>query len=96
MREQAISWINVNIELRSTQVVLDDVDQNWEQKSKRNAIVCLFEIAIERVEEPERRVSGIISPFFLLIGKHVWNQTVPDVMRERPKDVTGFKAASRS
>ena len=94
--KQTVVWINVNIKLRSTQVVLDDFNQDWQQKFKRNAIVCLLEIAIERVEEPERRVGGIISPFFLLIRKHVWNQTVPDVMRERPKNVTSLKAAARS
>ena len=77
-------------------MVVDDVNQNWQQKFKRDAIVCLLEIAIERMEEPERRIGGIISPFFLLIRKHVWNQTVPDVMRERPKNVTSLKAAARS
>ena len=53
-----------------------------------------FEIATERVEEPEGRVGGVIKPFLLAVGKHVRDQAVADVMRERAQDVARFEAAA--
>ena len=33
----------------------------------------------------------MIKPGGLLVGEHVWNQAVPDVLAERPQDVTGLE-----
>ena len=46
-------------------MMLDDVDQGWQQKFERGAIVGAFEIAIERVEKPQRRVGGVIQALVL-------------------------------
>ena len=75
-------------------MVVDDVHQRWQQEPQRDVILRVFEITPERMEEPERRVRGVIKTFLLPVGKHVWNQTVADVMREGAQDVSGFERAA--
>ena len=75
-------------------MVFDDVDQDREQKFERGAIVFAFQITIERVEKPKRRVGGVIQALGLPIGKHVRDQTVAHVMRERAQDVARFEATA--
>ena len=74
-------------------MVFGDVDQRRQQQFERGAIVRRFEITVERVKEPKRRVRGVIFPFGRFVREHVRNQTVADVMRERAQNVTGFEPA---
>ena len=53
-----------------------------------------LQVTTERVEKPEGRVGGVIKPFLLAVGKHVRDQSVADVMRERAQDVAGLEAAA--
>ncbi len=84
----------MDIESGSAQMVFNDVDQSREQEFECVVIVGLFYIPIESVEKPKGRICGIISTFLRDIGKHVRNQTVPDIMGESVQDVTSFQPAT--
>src|SRR5437660_8158482 len=61
--EQAVVWIDVNVEPRSTQMMFGDVDQNRQKKLQRGAIGGALKITAERVKEPKRCIGGIVSTF---------------------------------
>src|ERR1700737_2272721 len=80
LREQTVGWIDMNIELRATQMAFDDVDQRRQEQFESGAIVRRFQITVERMKEPKRRVGGVIFPFGGLVWEHVWDETVADVI----------------
>src|SRR5207237_5285444 len=59
------------------------------------AVGCSLEITVQCVKEPKRRVGGVVSAFLGAVRKHVWNQTISDIMRERAQDVAGLEQSSR-
>src|SRR6266513_2348920 len=93
-REQTVGRIDMNIELRSTQVLLDNVYQSGQEKLQRRAIIRYVDITGERMKEPERRVSGVIKTLLRAIGKHVRDQTVTNVVGEGSQDVSSFEPAT--
>ncbi len=58
------------------------------------AIVGGLEVAIERVEEPERGVGGVVEAFVFAIGEEVGDQAVADVVGEGAQDPAGFVVAA--
>ena len=58
--------------------------------SQREPIAGHCQVAIERVEEPERRVGGVVERRPLAFGKQVGDQPVADVVGERAEDVAGL------
>src|SRR6266568_5662432 len=91
LREQSIVWIDANIKSRAAQMMFGDVDQRGQKKFEGVEIFCAFKVTAERVKKPERRVGRVINAFARAIRKHVWNQTVANVISERAQDVTGFE-----
>ena len=77
-------------------VVIDDVPQLGSRSSQRVAIAGGVEVAVEGVEEPERRVGGVVEAFLSAFGEHVGDQAVADVVGEGAEDVAGFVRAGRS
>ena len=49
-----------------------------------------FQIAVDGVKEPERRIGGMIQPLFLSLREHVGDQAIADVMCKRAKNVGSF------
>src|SRR5438045_9550115 len=85
----------MNVEPRAAQMMFDDVDQRRQKKLQWRAVGRSLEITIQRVEEPKRRVGGVIFAFLGPVGEHVWNQTVTDITREGAQDVAGLEQSSR-
>src|SRR6266481_6420803 len=79
LREQAVGWIDMNIKFCSAQMMLGDVDQNWQKKLQRVAVVSAFQITAERVKTPQGCVRSVIHSLLRAVGKHIWNQTVADI-----------------
>src|ERR1700736_2109782 len=50
LREQTIGWIDTNIKFCSAQMVLGDVDQNWQKMLQGVAVVSAFQITTERMK----------------------------------------------
>ena len=72
-----------------------NVGQCRQKKLERCAVGGALKVAAERVKEPKRRVCRVIFPFLCAIGKHVWDQTVADIIRECAQDVACFEPTSR-
>ena len=68
----------------------DDVAQHRQQLAQRFVVAGREQVAIDRVEEPQRRVGGVIQPLALALGKHVRDEPVAHVVRERAQDVAGL------
>src|SRR5438046_5394628 len=81
-RKQTVGRIDMNIELRSTQVLLDNVYQSGQEKLQRRAIIRYVDVTGERMKEPERRVSGVVKTLLRAIRKHVRDQTVTHAVSE--------------
>ena len=58
------------------------------------SIVRGFEIAIQRMKKPERRVGGVIQALVLAFREHVGNQAVANVVGERAQNIAGFDVAA--
>ena len=61
--------------------------------SSRRSVVAVaggLDVAVERVEEPERRVGGVVEPLVLALGEQVGDQAVADVVGEGAQDVAGL------
>ena len=54
------------------------------------------DVAADGVEEPERRVGGVIQALALAVRKHVGDQPVAHVAREGPQDERRFAGAAGS
>ena len=72
----------MDIKLRATQMMLDDIDQARQKQFQGVAIFREREITTQRVKEPKGSIGGVIFSFSGAIGKHVWNQAIANVMRE--------------
>src|SRR5207244_8152101 len=94
LREETVGWIDMDIKLRSAQMLLDHVDQSGREKFQRRAIIRYLDVTAERVKEPECRVCSVIEALLCAIGKHVRDQTVANVISECAKNVTRFEPAT--
>src|SRR5205814_3941654 len=95
LHEQAVVWVDMNVEPRAAQMMFDDVDQRRQKKLQCRAVGGSLEIPVQRVEEPKRRVGGVVFAFLGAVGEHIWNQTVTDIMRECAQNVAGLEQSSR-
>ena len=80
----------MDAEPRAAHVVIDDVAQHRQQLDQRPPIVGHAQVAIERVEEPQRRVGGVIEALVRAFGEHVRDEAVADVVREHAQDRAGL------
>ena len=90
LTEQTISRIDADAEARPTQVMLDDVAQDREQKLERRTVVGREQVAVERMEEPEGRIGRVIEAVLLTFREHIRDQAVADVASKHPEDVAGL------
>ena len=79
LSQQAIVGIDADTETRTLQMMRDDVGQFRQQLAQKFAIGSYFEITLQRVKKPQRRVRGMINPFLLALRKKVWNQPVANM-----------------
>ena len=63
LRKQSVRRIDVDVEARAAEMVVDDVEQLRQQHAQRLAIVRRVDVAPDGVEEPQRRVGRVIQPF---------------------------------
>ena len=84
----------MDVEERTAEMVIDDVEQLREQQPQRFAIVGRFDVAPDGVEEPERCVGRVIQPFVVALGEHIRDQPVADVRGECAQDVAGLAEAA--
>src|SRR5260370_22202763 len=85
LHEQAVAWIDMNVEARAAQMMFDDLDQDGQKKLQRGPIGSALKITAESVKEPKCCVRGIVSPFLGAVGKPVRNQTLPDLTVQRAR-----------
>src|SRR6266446_424855 len=94
LHQETVVWIDMDIKLRATQMMVDDIDQARQKLLQGVAIFRGLEITAKRVKEPKGSIGGVIFSFSGTIGKHVWNQAIANVMRERAQDVACLEPAS--
>src|SRR5437868_20163 len=58
------------------------------------SIVGVMQVTTERVKKPQSRVGGMIKPFLFSIWKHVWDESIANVMRESAQNIPGFQTAT--
>ena len=75
-------------------MVIDDVDQAGDQGVECGAVVRGLDVAVDRVEEPERRVGRVVQALLLALGEHVGDQAVLNVVGERAEDVARFRGSA--
>ena len=74
-----------------SQVMPDDVDEHRAAACAAcRRIAGRADVALDGVEEPQRRVGGVIQALARAVGEHVRDQAVADVVRERAQDVAGL------
>src|SRR5690606_41553604 len=88
--EQPILAIDTVREARAAHVMLHDVAQYREQPLERIGVATRPDVPVERMEEPHRRVRGVVEPFRGVVREHVRDQAVTYVARERAQDVAGL------
>ena len=85
----------MDAEARAAHVVLDDVHRASAARARSVArSPVTVEVAVERMEEPERRVGGVVQALVLALGKHVGDEPVAHVMGERAQDLAGLDVAA--
>ena len=93
LREQPVV-VHVDVERGALAMAAHDVLQHRQQLLDERVIAGDGVVAVQRVEEPERRVGGVVQPFALAFREHVRDQAVPHVQRERPQDVVRLGVAA--
>ena len=68
--------IDVNVEVRATQMVTHDVDHARQNVIEQMPVLGMFVIAVERLEKPESGVGGMIQPVHPAFREHVGDQAV--------------------
>src|SRR5205085_8979053 len=53
----------------------------------------ITQVTTKRVKKPQSRVGGMIKPFFFSIRKHVWDESIANVMREGAQNISSFQTA---
>ena len=71
-----------------SQMVLHDVEQHRHEPAERLVVSRRHRIALDRVEEPQRRVGGVIEPLALAVREHVRDEAVAHVVSEGAQDIT--------
>src|SRR5881394_603888 len=84
----------MNVEASAPQMMLGDIDQDWQQQMQSGPIVGVMQVTTKRVKKPQRRVGGMIKPFFFSIRKHVWDEPITNVMGEGAQNISRFQAAT--
>src|SRR5690606_18441264 len=90
LAEESVYGIDADPKSRALQVMLDDLLQRRKNHLQRRLVLRRFEVAIQRVEEPERGIGGVIDTFILPIRKVVRNEPVFHVMSESAKHPSRF------
>src|SRR5881397_329373 len=80
LREQAVAWIDMNVEASTPQMMLGDIDQDRQQQVQSGPIIGVMQVTTKRVKKPQSRVGGVIKSFLFPIGKHVWDESIANVM----------------
>ena len=93
LREQPVV-VDVDVERGALAMAAHDVLQDRQQLLDERVVAGDGVVAVQRVEEPERRVGGVVQPFALAFREHVRDQAVPHVQRERPQDVVRLGVAA--
>ena len=71
-------------------MVLDDVDELGDQHLEGRGVSGHVHVAVDRVEEPEGGVGGVVEPLGPPVGEEVGDQAVADVVGEGAEDVAGL------
>src|SRR5881394_2630718 len=83
----------MNVEASAPQMMLGDIDQDWQQQMQSGPIVGVMQVTTKRVKKPQSRVGGMIKPFLFSIRKHVWDEPIADVMGEGAQNISRFQTA---
>ena len=94
LRQQPVAFVDVDAETRAADVMIDDVLELRVQQRERQPIARALDVAIDGVEEPQRRIGRVVQPFLPPFRKHVGNQTVSNVVGERAQDESRFDLAA--
>ena len=89
--QQTVGGIDADAEARAAQMMTRDVAQYGQQQTERHTIAGDADVPVERVEEPQRRVGGVVDAGVLALGKEVRDQAVAHVVAERAQDVPGLQ-----
>ena len=84
LRQQPVARIHADSEVRAPHVMFEDVHQLGQHHFEHGPIAGHFRITIDGVEKPKRGVGGVIQPFVLSFREQIGNQSVADVVCERP------------
>src|ERR1043165_4664247 len=95
LHEQAVLRVDVDAEARAFEVALADVVHLGEEDFERDAVVGRPKIAVERVEEPERRVGSVVEALVRAVGEHVGDEAVAYVLAEGSENPAGLAEAAR-
>src|SRR4051812_40172875 len=76
-------------------MMLDDIPQFRQEKTKRFTISGSVEETSNRLEVPERRVRRVVEALAFMFRKEVGKQTVLYIVTERTQDVSGLDFTSR-
>src|SRR5436190_21348651 len=74
-------------------MMLRDIDQDWQQQMQSGPIIGVMQVTTKRVKKPQSGVGGVIKPFFFSIRKHVWDESIANVMREGAQNISRFQTA---
>src|SRR5437588_13108821 len=80
----------MNVEASTPQMMLGDIDQDRQQQVQRGPIIGVMQVTTKRVKNPQSCVGGVIKPFFFSMRKHVWAESIANVMREGAQNITRF------
>src|SRR5437773_5469906 len=86
--QQAVGWIQPDTESSAANLMLDDVDQLRKQKLQRVAVTGCREISFNGMKVPQGGIRRVVQTLLLTFWKHVRYQSVADVVRKRPQDVS--------
>ena len=89
--EQAIGGIDAYPEARAAEMMLGHFLKLRDEQLQGRAVAGGFHVTIERVEEPERRIGGVVEAVALALGKEIRDQAIADVMTEGAKDPRRFE-----
>src|SRR5207237_8450717 len=84
----------MNVEASTPQMMLGDIDQDRQQQVQSGPIIGVMQVTTKRVKKPQSCVGGVIKPFFFSIRKHVWDESIANVMREGAQNISRVQRAT--
>src|SRR5690349_8175506 len=76
-------------------MAVDDVAKLWKEDAKGRAIIGVLNVFVDRVEEPESRVGGVVKAVVFAFRKHVGDKAVANVVGKSTQDISSFRVSSR-